>query len=114
MPDSVSAGVRDLLRGFENMCSTWGRKILFLLAFLAVPALGFAQEAVLTGTITDTTGAVLPGVTVVAINDATGNRFESVTDERGIYRVPARVGTYTITADLQGFSAVKRPNIQVL
>ena len=35
--------------------------------------MAFAQDAVLTGTITDSTGAVLPGVTVTAVNEATGN-----------------------------------------
>ena len=51
-----------------------------------------AQEAVLTGTVTDSTGGVLPGVTVTAVHEATGNRSTAVTDERGIYRIPARVG----------------------
>ena len=41
---------------------------------------------------TDSTGGVLPGVTVTAVHEATGNRFVAVTDERGIYRIPARVG----------------------
>jgi len=39
---------------------------------------------VLTGTVTDSTGAVLPGVTVTAVLQATGNTFETVTDEAGI------------------------------
>ena len=78
------------------MISGFGRRLALMLigAVLALPAAGYAQEAVLTGTVTDSTGAVLPGVTVVAVNAATGNRFESVTDERGIYRMPARVGAY--------------------
>ena len=50
---------------------------------LALPVMAFAQEATLTGTVTDSTGAVLPGVTVTAVNDATGNTFDAVTDERG-------------------------------
>ena len=69
------------------------------LALIALPGAASAQEAVLTGTVSDSTGAVLPGVTVVAVNEATGNRFEGVTDERGIYRIPARVGAYR---DLRG------------
>ena len=82
--------------------------ISLLLIFLAVPSAGYAQEAVLTGTITDSTGGVLPGVTVTAIHEATGNRFVAVTDERGIYRIPARVGGYQLTAELQGFTTVSR------
>ena len=70
-------------------------RFLFLACGLSsVPAAVFAQEAALTGTVTDATGAVLPGVTVTAVNDATGNTFDAVTDERGIYRMPVRVGGY--------------------
>ena len=68
----------------------------------------------LTGTITDSTGAVLPGVTVTASNEATGNKFVGVTDERGIYRVPVRIGDYQVTAELQGFSTAMRANVQLL
>ena len=89
-------------------------RILMICALIAVPASGYAQEAVLTGTVTDSTGGVLPGVTVVAVNEATGNRFEAVTDENGIYRIPARVGAYRITAELQGFGTVTRTGVQLL
>jgi len=81
---------------------------------LALPALVFAQEATVTGTITDSTGGVLPGVTVLAVNEASGNQFESVTDGRGVYRIPARVGTYRITASLTGFSTVNRTGLNLL
>src|SRR5688572_25332417 len=90
------------------------RRLLLAVAVLALPAIGYAQEAVLTGTVTDSTGAVLPGVTVAAVNATTGNRFEAVTDATGIYRVPVRVGTYQITSDLQGFTTVTRSNLQLL
>src|SRR6266545_8114007 len=89
-------------------------RLMLLCAMVALPAMAFAQEAVLTGTITDSTGAVLPGVTVTAVNEATGNRFETVTDERGIYRIPARVGGYQITAELQGFNTANRGGTQLL
>ena len=62
------------------MYSSVVRRLILLGAILALPALAFAQEATLTGTITDSTGAVLPGVTVVAVNEASGNQFESVTE----------------------------------
>ena len=45
----------------------------------------------ITGTVTDSTGGVLPGVTVTATHTATGNTFFSVTDERGLFRIPARI-----------------------
>src|SRR5688572_12839886 len=90
------------------------RALALGLALIALPGAVYAQEAVLTGTVTDSTGAVLPGVTVLAVNEATGNRFEAVTDERGIYRIPARVGTYVISAELSGFTTVSRTGLQLL
>jgi hypothetical protein len=85
-----------------------------LLLLVAVAGPVAAQEATLTGTLTDTSGGVLPGVTVTAAHEATGNRFVAITDERGIYRIPARVGTYQITAELQGFATVTRSAVQLL
>jgi hypothetical protein len=83
-------------------------------AVLALPVIAFAQEAVLTGTITDSTGAVLPGVAVQAVNEASGNNYEAVTDGRGVYRIPVRVGSFKITAGLAGFNSVMRTGVQVL
>jgi len=85
---------------------------LLLLLALANPVT--AQEAILTGTVADASGGVLPGVTVTAVHEATGNRFVAVTDERGVYRVPARVGSYQLTAELQGFTTISRSGIQLL
>ena len=76
-----------------------------------VPLTTSAQEAVLSGTVVDSTGAVLPGVTITAVNTATGNTFVAVTDERGVYRVAARAGVYRLRAELQGFRAVTREGI---
>jgi hypothetical protein len=90
------------------------RRVLLVCTILAFPAIAPAQEAALTGTITDATSAVLPGVTVTAVNAATGNKFVGVTDERGVYRIPARVGTYVITAELSGFTTIERGGVQLL
>ncbi len=90
------------------------RRLILLGAILALPAMAFAQDAVLTGTITDSTGAVLPGVTVEAVNEASGNNYEAVTDARGVYRIPIRVGLYKITAQLAGFGNVTRTGVGLL
>jgi hypothetical protein len=89
-------------------------RLVLLGAILALPAAAFAQESVLTGTVTDSTGAVLPGVTVQAVNEASGNSFEGVTDGRGVYRVAVRVGSYRLTAQLAGFSTVNRAGVNLL
>jgi hypothetical protein len=90
----------------EGEGMNWGlaRRVLAIGVILLLPVAAFAQEAVLTGTVTDSTGAVLPGVTVTASNEATGNTFVGVTDERGIYRIPVRIGNYRVTSELQGFA----------
>ncbi len=95
------------------MRSSVGRRV-FLAAMLLLPVRVFAQEATFTGVITDATGGVLPGVAITAVLEATGNTFVAVTDERGFYRMPVRVGTYRLLAELQGFATVERPALQIL
>jgi hypothetical protein len=88
--------------------------MVMIAALLAMPATAVAQEAVLSGTVTDSTGAVLPGVTIAAVHLATGNKFAAVTDERGVYRIAARAGVYKLTAELPGFRAVTRDGLELL
>jgi hypothetical protein len=80
------------------------KRALFVSLVLLLPAAGFAQEATFAGAITDSTGGVLPGVTVTAVHDASGNTFTTVSDDRGEFRLPVRVGTYRISAELSGFT----------
>ena len=84
-----------------------------VIALLALPVAAHAQEATITGTVTDTTGGVLPGVTVTALHEASGISFEAVTDERGVFRMPARIGTYRFTASLAGFGDLTRAGVPV-
>ena len=83
-------------------------------ALLAWPLAALAQDATLNGSVRDNTGAVLPGVTVTATHEAAGTTFVSVTDERGLYRVPVRAGVYRISAELTGFTTVVRPGVELL
>lgn len=85
-------------------------KLLTLLAaaLLLSPSTALAQigqTATLTGTVTDTSGAVLPGVTVTVKGETLiGGTRSVVTDETGSYRFPALPpGTYTVTTELSGF-----------
>jgi len=89
-------------------------RALAVCALLLVAAVAHAQEATLSGTATDATGGVLPGVVVTAVHDATGNTFEAVTDHTGAYRIPARVGVYRVTAELAGFRTVTRTGLELL
>jgi hypothetical protein len=88
--------------------------LILVCMILTLPAMAYAQEAIVTGTVTDSTGAVLPGVSVTATLLATGNTFEAATDGRGAYRIPVRIGVYKITTVLQGFTTNTRTGVEVL
>lgn len=91
------------------MRSSFAARCLLTLALaLVCPHALFAQDAFVTGVISDTTGGALPGVTVTVVHDATGNTFVVVTDVRGSFRVPARVGPHRISAELPGFTTMAK------
>ena len=90
------------------------RSLVVAAFVLLVPIASFAQEAAISGAITDSTGGVLPGVVIRAVNAASGNSFEAVTDGSGTFRMPVRVGVYEITAELSGFSTVTRRGLELL
>src|SRR5262245_41284646 len=90
------------------------RTLVTVLMLVGWSTSAHAQEAVITGSVTDDTGGVLPGVTITAVHVATGNTFEAVTDGRGAYRIPVRVGVLRMTAALEGFAKVTRTDFEVL
>jgi hypothetical protein len=85
-----------------------------LLIGVLIPAAAAAQSAI-AGVVKDTTGGVLPGVTVEASSPALIEKARSVTtDERGQYKiVDLRPGVYTVTFTLPGFSTVKRDGVEL-
>ncbi|MEO8259506.1 MAG: TonB-dependent receptor [Acidobacteriota bacterium] len=83
-----------------------------LLLILAVP--GWAQESVITGRVTDSSGAVLPGVDLTLTSAAVMGTRSAVTDQQGAYRfglLPP--GSYTVSFGLPGFATVVRAGIQL-
>ncbi len=73
------------------------------------------QSGSIAGTVRDTTGAVLPGVTVEAASPALIEKVRSVvTDGSGAYKiVDLRPGVYTVTFTLTGFNTVRREGIEL-
>jgi len=66
------------------------------------------------GTVVDESRAVLPGVTVTLLNDATGVTSNRVTDDRGRYLFDfVEPGGYSVTAELQGFKRADQKNVRV-
>ena len=96
------------------------RVVLALAAVCAsavcVPIPALAQErASIVGVVQDSTGAVMPGVTVEAASPALIEKTRSaVTDGTGQYRIiDLKPGTYTLTFTLQGFATVKREAVEL-
>ncbi|MBM3748569.1 MAG: carboxypeptidase regulatory-like domain-containing protein, partial [Acidobacteria bacterium] len=75
-----------------------------LLLLFSSAAAGQTTFATITGTVTDATGAVIPGVTVKARHVATGIETSARSNESGIYTLAQlREGDYTLTARGSGF-----------
>src|SRR5262245_22344920 len=72
------------------------------------------QRGSIEGVIKDSSGAVLPGVTVEARSPALVGVQSAVTDVQGVYRFPALApGKYTIDAKLTGFRSARAENVAV-
>src|SRR5713101_7313909 len=85
------------------------------LTFLPAIAWGQAATGNIAGVVRDTSGAVMPGVTVEAASPALNERVRPVTtDNQGLYRiVDLRPGLYTVTFTLPGFSTFRRDGIEL-
>ena len=92
------------------MARTWAALTLLVL----LPATAFAQASI-TGVVRDTSGAVLPGVTVEAASPEIIEKVRTATtDGSGTYRITElRPGAYTVTFKLPGFNTVKREGIKL-
>jgi hypothetical protein len=90
------------------------RSFLITAVVWLLPSVVFAQ-ATLTGTVRDSSGAVLPGVTVEASSPALTEKVRTVvTDSNGVYRIiELNPGTYTVSYSLAGFSTVRREGVQL-
>src|SRR5688572_4205682 len=79
-----------------------------------IPTAAFGQAAI-AGAVRDSSGALLPGVTVEAASPALIEKVRSaVSDGAGQYRVEdLRPGVYAVTFTLPGFSTLKREGIEL-
>jgi hypothetical protein len=96
------------------LSSKWRVAFAVLAGLVAMPSLAHAQSAI-AGIVRDTSGAVLPGVTVEAASPALIEKTKAVTtDGQGRYNiVDLRPGVYSVTFSLEGFSTVKRDGIEL-
>src|SRR3954447_6500154 len=89
-------------------------RLLLLSAFLAGGS-GVAAAQSLAGTVRDTSGAVLPGVTIEASSPTLITKVRTgISDETGQYRIPdLPPGTYKVSFTLTGFSTVVREGVEL-
>jgi hypothetical protein len=81
---------------------------------LALPGFAQSTRGQLAGTVTDSTGAVVPGAVITALNSATGVTSRAVSTSSGSYRFPElAVGTYTVTTTAAGFEVASATGVQV-
>jgi outer membrane receptor protein involved in Fe transport len=89
---------------------------MIVLCTVAFAAPAHAQQTTgnISGRLVDAQGAAVPGVTVTGRNTQTGFTRADVSDSEGVYRLSALpVGTYDLSAELQGFSTVEHKAIVV-
>lgn len=91
------------------------RKLRYVVSFLIVAAAPLAAQqgrGAISGTITDASGASVPGVTITIVNTDTNVQFPTVSNEAGFYTVPSLpVGPYTVSAEKQGFKKEVRTGL---
>src|SRR5438105_14002170 len=91
------------------------RKLLVLLfALVTYPVAAQVDRATLTGTVTDSTGAVIVGARVEAVSTGTALRRETITGANGAYDLPGLpIGSYIVTITKEGFRAVQYKDVEL-
>jgi hypothetical protein len=86
--------------------------IVLLAAFAGTNRLSAQATGSIVGTVTDMSGAAVPGAAVQVKNSGTGVTQTTSADPQGRYRVPELIiGTYEVSASKMGFSTVNRPGV---
>jgi hypothetical protein len=102
---------------FCSLASHLSRTFLAIIAaalLLPVPASAQFDTSTVLGAVHDSSGAVVPGATVTLKNTATGITATAITDADGSYQfLNVRIGTYSVRAELQGFSVAEAKDFSV-
>lgn len=96
----------------SHWLAAWMWVLLFAIAGPAFQQLR-AQTTGLTGTVTDPSGAVVPGATVAFRNEATGTTARTLTSSNGVYNALVDTGTWDITVDAKGFQKFEATHVSV-
>lgn len=101
--------------GIRSLNRVWVCMLACALLFgLMQPATAQEPRGTIVGTVTDPSGAVIPGASVVVTNVAMGTRVTVTTNTAGLYQAPYLLpGTYTVAVELQGFKRAVRSGIEL-
>src|SRR5215472_11086722 len=101
--------------GREKEESTTMKKVFLVVVLCllaAMSAFGQTDRGTITGTVSDASGAVIPGASVTAKNTETGLVYTAGSSETGNYTLPQLpTGTYEVTVDLPGFKKFVSPGV---
>ena len=100
------------------MTRVWTSRVLLLSFVVLAPVAAPAQTSLsgsISGMVKDTSGGVMPGVTVEAASPGLIEKVRTVvTDDQGVYRIVSLVpGTYSVTFTLPGFTTVRREGVEL-
>ena len=96
------------------MLRAFSAVLLSLFVSTAAFAQSTAANGTIEGTILDSSGGVLPGVTVTVVHIETGTERSTTTNEKGLFRAPLLpLGTYRVSAELQGFKKFEQTGIKL-
>ena len=104
-------------RNVSRCVRAFGCLTLAALCLLLLPsryAFGQVDEGSITGTVQDTSGAVVPDAQVILLNTDQGTTLQTKTSSSGLYTFsPVRIGRYSITVTAKGFSKTTQQNLTV-
>ena len=100
------------------MKNQWAKLCLVVLVVSGNSLWSYGQvgsTAPLTGSVADSSGAVVPGASIVVKNNATSAQFETISIENGTFVIPALTpATYTVTVSLPGFKQAVVPDVKIV
>src|SRR5947209_17056074 len=87
--------------------------LVCLVLLSVLPAIAQTQASI-SGVVHDSTGAVIPGVTVTVTNPATNFNRSAISNEAGVYNFPSlQPGQYDIKVELPGFRAITQKDVEL-
>ncbi len=104
----------NILRALSRQGASVRTSVCLLLLLTAAGSWAQDSRGSIVGRVTDSSGGVIPGVQIQAINDDTGVVIEVTTNETGDYSIPfLTTGRYTVRAQAEGFKSYSRSGIQL-